>query len=158
MPDPQELSYDTCSELLSSGIVGRIALPGPNGPEVIPVNYAVVGSTLVIRTSPYGLLGTYGRGARVAFEIDQLDHEYEQGWSVVAHGKLAHLTDPVELQRVQSVWKPRPWAGGASRHLYMQLTWDRLTGRRLGGGFDLFGGLITRRRAPMPVQVLGGPS
>lgn len=156
MPEPLELSHDTCAELLASGIVGRIAFAGPNGPEVLPVNYAVVGQTIVIRTSPYGVLGTYGRGARAAFEIDQFDHEYEQAWSVVAHGRLAHLDDPVALQRVQSVWKPRPWAGGASRHLYLRLTWDKLTGRRLGSGFDLFDGLITRRRAPSGVSASGG--
>ncbi len=148
MPDPLELSHATCAELLSAGIVGRIAFPGPNGPEVIPVNYAVIDESVVIRTSPYGVLGTYGPGALAAFEIDQLDHEYEHGWSVVAHGRLSHLSDPVELQRVQSTWKPRPWAGGASRHLYLQLTWDQLTGRRLGSGYDLFDGLVTRRRAP----------
>ncbi len=154
MPDPIELSHAICAELLSAGIVGRIAFVTPTGPQVIPVNYAVIDDTVVFRTSPYGLLGIHGRGVRAAFEIDQLDHEYDQGWSVVAHGRLAHLTDPVALDRVHATWRPRPWAGGVSRHLYLQLTWDLLTGRRLGTGFDLFGSLVTRRQAPsgMPAQ------
>lgn len=146
MPDPIELSQEMCAELLESRGVGRIAFATPNGPEVLPVNYAILDETIVLRTSPYSVLGTYGRGGRAAFEIDQFDHEFEHGWSVVAHGKIDHLIDPLELQRVQSTWKPRPWATGASRHLYLQLTWDSLTGRRLGGGFDLFGELVTRRR------------
>jgi nitroimidazol reductase NimA-like FMN-containing flavoprotein (pyridoxamine 5'-phosphate oxidase superfamily) len=157
MPDPIVLSHATCAELLAAGVVGRIAFSTPTGPEVIPVNYAVIDATVVIRTSPYGVLATHGRGARAAFEIDQFDHVYEQGWSVVAHGRLAHLTDPVELERVQSTWKPRPWAGGASRHLYLQLTWDALTGRRLGTGFDLMGA-ARPAQVPFPAQSGRRPS
>jgi hypothetical protein len=148
MAEPVDLSPANCEELLEAAVVGRIAFKTPTGPEIVPVNYAVIDKAILIRTSPYSVLGTYGRGALAAFEIDQFDHEYQHGWSVVAHGRLEHLSDPVDLDRVQSTWKPRPWAGGASRHLYLRLPWSKLTGRRLGSGWDLMGELETHRRAP----------
>lgn len=145
MADPRELSTDQCIELLRSGVVGRIALSTSTGPHIVPINYSVVDDSIVMRTSPYSVLGRHGLNARVAFEIDQFDHEYEVGWSVVAHGTTAAVADPEEFERIRQVWSPRPWAGGAARNLHLRLTWTELTGRRLGDGWDLLGGLETRK-------------
>ena len=56
----------------------------PDGPHIIPVNYSVVDDAVVVRTSPYSLLGTHGRNTVLAFEIDSFDHAYQHGWSVMA--------------------------------------------------------------------------
>lgn len=145
MPEPLELSNAECQALLRAGVVGRIALATAKGPEILPVNYSVVDDSIVMRTSPYGMLGRHGLNAKAAFEIDQFDHEYEHGWSVVAHGTTALIQSPEDFDRIRAVWSPRPWAGGASRNLYLRLTWIELTGRRLGSGWDMMGELVTRR-------------
>lgn len=128
-----DLTYDQCHELIRAGGIGRVAVCTPSGPHIVPVNYAVVDDSVVFRTAPYTVLGTYARNAVVAFEIDALDPEYQSGWSVVAHGRARVVEDADELLEIQQTWDPDPWAGG-SRVLYLRLPWDQLTGRRTGSG------------------------
>jgi uncharacterized protein len=132
--EPTELSYDKCRELLSGGVVGRVAMCTASGPRILPVNYSIVQDSVVFRTTPYSLLGTYAWKARLAFEVDHIDHERQQGWSVVATGDGAMIEDADELAAIRSHWDPQPWPGGAQRQLYVRLRWDELTGRRLGSG------------------------
>ena len=73
-------------------MVGRVAISTPTGPHIVPVNYAVVDEAIIVRTSPYSLLGTYGRDTMVAFEVDGFDHELERGWSVQARGRVEAVT------------------------------------------------------------------
>jgi uncharacterized protein len=131
MNDPVELAYDKCLELLSAGVVGRVALSTPSGPRIFPVNYSVVDSSVVFRTAPYSVLGTYAWNTLLAFEVDHLDYDRHLGWSVVATGRGALVEDPEELAFIRSGWNPWPWAGG-TRLLYVRLRWEELTGRRLG--------------------------
>ena len=144
MRDPIELSTDECRRLLSAGIAGRVALSTPDGPHIIPVNYSVVDAAIIIRTSPYSVLGTHGRDTLLAFEVDQLDHEYQVGWSVVARGRGEVLTDPHDVEQIRATWEPRPWAAG-NRSLYLRLRWVELSGRRIGAGVDLTSTLPVRR-------------
>ncbi|MGJ0558331.1 pyridoxamine 5'-phosphate oxidase family protein [Methylocystis sp.] len=131
MAEPIELGTDECALLLRSGVVGRIALSTPTGPHIVPVNYSVVDDAIVFRTTPYSVLGTHGRNALLAFEIDHFDYEYWTGWSVMARGRAEAVHDATELERIKQVWQPRPWASG-QRNLYFALHWTELTGRRLG--------------------------
>lgn len=144
MQDSLELSQAECEDLVRSGIVGRLAVSTPTGPHIVPVNYSVVDDAIIVRTSPYSLLGTYGRGATLAFEIDQFDYEYHRGWSVVVRGRAEFVTDPEQLERIRAVWQPNPWAAG-SRDMHLRLRWDELSGRRLGTYGDLLSELPTRR-------------
>lgn len=135
MADSRELSWSECEGLLRAGVVGRVALATANGPHIIPVNYSIVDGAVVISTSPYSVLGTYGREATVAFEVDHFDYEYRRGWSVVARGRIEVVSDPEELRHIRQVWEPTPWASGV-RSLYLRLPWQELTGRQLGTGWD----------------------
>lgn len=144
MPESRELSTSECEGLLRAGVAGRVALTTPGGPHIVPVNYSVVDDAVVIRTSPYGVLGTYGRDGTLAFEVDQFDHERQRGWSVVARGRSEAIHDPAEVERVRRVWEPRPWASGA-RQLFLRLHWTELTGRQLGSGWDPRRDLPVRR-------------
>jgi nitroimidazol reductase NimA-like FMN-containing flavoprotein (pyridoxamine 5'-phosphate oxidase superfamily) len=144
VPEALDLSPEECEQLLRYGVGGRIALSSPNGPHIVPVNYSVVDDAIIVRTSPYSILGTYGRDAMLAFEVDQLDHERQRGWSVVARGRGQVVTDPEMIERIRSVWEPRPWAAG-SRNLSLRLRWTELTGRRIGAGWDLHAALPVRR-------------
>lgn len=136
MHDSLELPHEQCEQLLRAGVVGRVAVSTPTGPHIVPVNYSVVGDAIIVRTSPYSLLGTYGRGTTIAFEIDQFDHEYQRGWSVVARGRADVVTEAADLEHIRSVWAPRPWAAG-SRTLHLRIPWSELSGRRLGVGWDV---------------------
>lgn len=140
MHESLDLTQVECEALLRSGVVGRVALSSPSGPHVIPVNYSVVDDAIILRTSPYSRLGTYGRESRLAFEIDQLDHEHHSGWSVVARGRAEFVTDMVQLDHIRAVCQPDSWAAGA-RELYLRLAWDELSGRRLGGSSAPIAGL-----------------
>ena len=70
---PFEIPLEECRELLRAGLVGRVAVSTPMGPHIVPVNYAIVDDTIVLRTSPYSVLGSHARGAILAIEIDQFD-------------------------------------------------------------------------------------
>ena len=131
MPASRELDLQECERLLKSGVVGRVALSTPEGPHIVPVNYAVVDGTIVVRTTSYSVLGTYGRNAMLAFEVDHVDHERHVGWSVVARGRAWAEVDPDQVSRIRSGWQPRPWATG-KRNLYLRIRWETLTGRCLG--------------------------
>jgi nitroimidazol reductase NimA-like FMN-containing flavoprotein (pyridoxamine 5'-phosphate oxidase superfamily) len=131
-----ELSNEECESLLRAGVAGRIAVSTPGGPHIIPVNYSVVDSAIVVRTSPYSVLGTHGRNTVLAFEIDYFDHAQQHGWSVVARGRSEVVTDTEDLEHIRASWAPRPWASGA-RNLYLRISWSELTGRRLGTGWSM---------------------
>ena len=131
MPAPYDLEPQECERLLRAGVVGRVALSTPDGPHIVPVNYAVFEDTIVVRTSAYSILGTYGRNAMLAFEVDHLDYERHVGWSVVARGRGWAESDPDEVTRIREVWQPRPWASG-NRNLYLRIRWESLAGRALG--------------------------
>ena len=130
-----ELSTEECRRLLASGVFGRVALSTPTGPYIVPVNYSVVNDLVVFRTTPYSVLGSEGRNALMAFEVDHVDYEYATGWSVVARGRGDVITDSRELEAITSSWPPRPWASG-QRNVYFGLRWTELTGRRLGPEID----------------------
>jgi len=147
MAEPHELGTDECERLLRSGVVGRIAITTPSGPHIVPVNYSVVDDMIVFRTTPYSVIGTYGLNAQMAFEVDQFDYEYWTGWSVLARGRGCPIAAAEEVQRINQLWSPRPWASG-QRNLYVALRWTELSGRRLGPA-------INERELPVRRKVAG---
>ncbi len=106
------------------------------------MNYSVVDDAIIIRTTPYSVLGTYAPGSLAAFEVDWFDYERHLGWSVLARGRAHAITDPGEVKSIYDTWPPRPWADGP-RSLFLRLPWVELTGVRLGGGWT------TRNEAPV---------
>jgi nitroimidazol reductase NimA-like FMN-containing flavoprotein (pyridoxamine 5'-phosphate oxidase superfamily) len=144
MYEAHELSRDECTRLLAAGVAGRIALATPTGPHILPVNYSVNGESVLVRTTPYSLIGTYARDATVAFEVDQFDHEYQRGWSVQVRGRAEVVDDAEQLARIQRDWPPRPWATG-QRNLVVRIPWTEVTGRRLGSGWSPYEELQVRR-------------
>lgn len=143
MADLMELSRSECEGLLRLGVVGRVAVSTPTGPHIVPLNYAVGRGDIVVCTSPYSLLGTYGRDNLLAFEVDHFEHPEKHGWSVVVRGRAEVVEDAEELRALVPV-PPRPWATG-TRSLYLRIPLAEVTGRRLGDGWDLEGTLPVRR-------------
>jgi nitroimidazol reductase NimA-like FMN-containing flavoprotein (pyridoxamine 5'-phosphate oxidase superfamily) len=135
MADTRELSDRECEVLLRSGVAGRVAVSTPTGPHIVPVSYTVVDDAIIVRTSPYSLLGTYGRDAMLAFGIDGFDVSRDRGWSVQARGRVHAVTDRTEMDRIREVGEPQPLATG-TRTLYLRLRWTEITGRKLGADWD----------------------
>jgi nitroimidazol reductase NimA-like FMN-containing flavoprotein (pyridoxamine 5'-phosphate oxidase superfamily) len=132
MQEATELSYADCRSLLAGGELGRVAVSTPQGPRIIPLNYTLADDSIVFRTTPYSLLGTYARNTTLAFEVDDVDPATHRGWSVVAVGRAKMVVDVDELSVIKAIWDPQPWVGG-QRWMYFQLPWRELTGRRLRG-------------------------
>jgi nitroimidazol reductase NimA-like FMN-containing flavoprotein (pyridoxamine 5'-phosphate oxidase superfamily) len=124
-----ELSGAECRALLAAGLVARVAMCTPVGPHIVPVNYALVDDSLILRTTPYSLLGSEGRDATLALEVDQFDYERQRGWSVVARGRAEPVTTADDLAYIRRSWEPHAWASGP-RNLFLRLRWTVLTGRR----------------------------
>lgn len=137
MGQPFEIGVDECRELLAAGRVGRVAVCTPLGPHIVPVNYGVVEESVVLRTSPYSVLGGHARGAVLALEVDHFDYGHHVGWSVVARGRAEAVTSADELRRIRATWDPQVWADG-QRNLFLRLRWSELSGRRLSAGGGLF--------------------
>lgn len=117
-------------QLLGEGHVGRVALEGDDGLVVMPVNYAVDGTDVVFRTQEGHLLGRAADwGRRVAFQVDHLDEELEQGWSVLAQGDLRRAAE-ADAQRLGNL--VTPWAAG-DRPVVGRIIVSRIYGRRVGG-------------------------
>ena len=156
MAELRELSYAECRGLLVRQRAGRVAVATPDGPHIIPLNYSVVGESIVFRTTPFSVLATYGRNAKLAFEVDHFRDEQRLGWSVVARGRADVVTDPAELDRIRKGVVPLPWADG-SRNLYFRLDWKELSGRALGreGVLDEIGLGLTGE--PAADHAAGGP-
>lgn len=128
MGDLHVLSEAECRTLLAEGQTGRVAVVAPDGPHIIPVNYALVDESLIFRTSPFTLLATYANNATIAFEVDHSDDVRQIGWSVLARGRATAVYDSRELAHINRVWEPVPWAGG-ERNLHLRLVYTQLTGR-----------------------------
>ena len=96
----------------------------------MPVNHSVVDDAVIIRTSPYSLLGTYGRDAVLAFEVDQFDHATAR-LERRCRGRAEVVTRPPTSTTSVPSGRPGPGASGA-RTLVLRIPLSELTGRRLG--------------------------
>ncbi len=128
-PVPEPLTPAQCRGYLGAGGVGRMVFAGPEGPEAIPVNYAMLDGDIVVRTGRHSLLASRAAQTRVSFEVDYLDEALAEGWSVLATGLAEVVTIPSELETVRSLGI-EPWAGGV-RDTYLRITVTDMTGRRI---------------------------
>ena len=122
------ISPSRCRELLESQSIGRIAWQAADGPQILPVTYAYHEGTIIFRTSPYGVLSELVRPTDVALEIDELDQQSRQGWSVVVQGRAQGIAEPDQLVRMWTVGGVVPWASGI-RNVFIQIVPHRITGR-----------------------------
>jgi uncharacterized protein len=123
------LTEAQCRELLEQHTVGRVGWQAPDGPSIMPVNYAFQENTVYFRTSAYGELSSLAQRSRVAFEVDGIDEASASGWSVLVRGSTEGVTPSWTLT---SLWAegPVPWAGG-NRTLFIAITPMTITGRRV---------------------------
>jgi len=124
------LGLEACLELLASVPYGRIAYLDAGMPAIAPVNHAVDGTQVVLRSLDGGKLGAAIFERPVAFEADRFDAATRSGWSVVVRGRAEVLEDGVAAEvaaRVDS-WAVAPDAPTTR----VRIVSDEISGRRLG--------------------------
>jgi uncharacterized protein len=126
----QTLGRGECLALLATASVGRVGLLVDGRPEILPVNYALDGESVLFRTAE-GTALTQASMAIVAFEVDRIDEESQAGWSVLVQGVAHDIGDAIDptserLRRLTLV----SWAPG-SRPRWVRITPRRITGRRI---------------------------
>jgi uncharacterized protein len=127
------LTAEECRALLGLATVGRVAFVADDYPVVLPVNYRVVsddaGVMVLVRTRPGDSIDR--APLRVAFEIDGIDHEHHQGWSVLVRGRLHHIDEDAAV-RIASLFKGDPWPH-EHRTSWLVISAEAVTGRKLEG-------------------------
>lgn len=125
-----ELGEAECWRLLAAHNVGRLAVIAGQRPLVFPVNYALDGDLVLIRTAEGTKLANASLD-RVAFEVDELDLVRRTGWSVLVQGLGIDITDAIdaasERERAMVV---ETWAPGDKPHL-VRITHPEISGRRI---------------------------
>jgi len=82
----ERLDAPECLRLLGGGGVGRVVWQDDDGLSVLPVNYRVIGDSVVFQTNAASTLARLAEPTRVAFQVDEVDHATAVGWSVLVRG------------------------------------------------------------------------
>jgi nitroimidazol reductase NimA-like FMN-containing flavoprotein (pyridoxamine 5'-phosphate oxidase superfamily) len=125
----ERLTPAECYQLLAPRGIGRIAFATAPGLMVLPVNYAVAGGAIVIRTGGGSLIAGNADGP-VSFEADHFDLEFGQGWSVLVFGDAHRVLQPGELRNLREECDLRPWPSG-EHDLFIRIVPTQFTGRRI---------------------------
>jgi len=127
------LDTDECRRLVGRRGIGRVIFTEGARPVALPVNYVIYREDVVFRTSSGSSL-TAVIGHITGFQVDRVDDDLGQGWSVLFSGEASVITDPIELEDV-GAFPPQPWADG-DRNLYIRIAPSEISGRRLGPGMN----------------------
>lgn len=128
-PGIETFERDQCLRCLRAAGVGRLAMRGADAPELRPVNFALRGEQLIIRTGDGSIMAAARLGEAASFEIDEIDRLEHTGWSVIAIGKLSELpSDAANL-----ALPLRAWASG-QKDRFVAMSLDRVTGLRIPPG------------------------
>ncbi|MGJ7441807.1 pyridoxamine 5'-phosphate oxidase family protein [Aquipuribacter sp. MA13-6] len=128
MADPrgvEELESGTCWALLAASEVSRLAVVVDSAPEIFPVNHAVLGQRVLMRTAAgTKLFAAVGRD--VAVEVDGVDDE-GRAWSVVAKGPAVEVEDEAGRRAVDE--RLDVWLESRKEHV-LAVEVAEMTGRR----------------------------
>jgi nitroimidazol reductase NimA-like FMN-containing flavoprotein (pyridoxamine 5'-phosphate oxidase superfamily) len=127
-----ELSRDECLELLAGARVGRLGVSIEALPTILPVNFAMLGERIVIRTVPGTKLDAAVEQAVVAFEVDGYDPAGGWGWSVLVRGRGMELMSADDLAEASRL-PLRAWAFTDKADRYLSIDTTLVSGRRFEG-------------------------
>lgn len=130
----QVIATQECYQLLETQEIGRLGLNAEHYPLIFPVNYALDGTTLVIRTHAGKILRA-AEHANVTFEVDDIDRRTRSGWSVLVLGQAeevgeGHRAELVARTKAAGV---EPWAPGDKGH-WLRIIPHEISGRRIVPG------------------------
>lgn len=114
--------------LLAACRLGRLGVSSGALPVILPVNFLLDNDRILIRTSPGTKLDAAVSDAVVAFEVDDFDVFSHTGWSVSITGLAREVTEPNELDRVETL--PIPHWAPVDGHV-ISISIDLVSGRRI---------------------------
>jgi nitroimidazol reductase NimA-like FMN-containing flavoprotein (pyridoxamine 5'-phosphate oxidase superfamily) len=111
--------------LLETAEYGRLAVTTADKPDIFPVNFELVGRTIVLQTNiGHKFLAALRGEAWVAFEVDRVHEQAGIGWSVVVHGQARDVSDDPAFRPART-----PWAGEKDYRVAIDV--DTISGRRI---------------------------
>jgi uncharacterized protein len=119
-----ELTTDECWQLLGSQQLGRLAYRLVDEVHITPINYALMGDSLVFNTAEGNKLLAVVMGSEVAFEIDTVEDDSAR--SVIVRG-TARLLPEDEVGRAEASGL-RPWVP-TLKYNYVEIVPTSVTGR-----------------------------
>lgn len=127
----QVIPAEECYELLAGHEVGRIGVLADGYPVILPVNYVLDGTTIVLRTDSTTILGA-AEHANVTFEVDEIDRPSRSGWSVLVRAQAEEVGADHRAELVARTLQAdvRPWAPGERGH-WVRLIAHDISGRRI---------------------------
>jgi hypothetical protein len=116
----EPLEPEECRRLLASRRVARVAFVSGADVIVLPVSYVLdEAGVVVFSTSANGMLGRLVGGTRVSLQLDDVEEDLQNGWSVLGIGCA---------DRYEGSALPRPWVPG-HQELRVGITLESLSGR-----------------------------
>jgi nitroimidazol reductase NimA-like FMN-containing flavoprotein (pyridoxamine 5'-phosphate oxidase superfamily) len=125
-PSVQALSSEQCRVHLESAVYGRVVYATARGPVAIPVNYEYTNDQVVISTDP-NKAKALARAGVVGFEVDHVDQDMSEGWSVLVTGPARRVTASDERMALSSIGL-ESWSEGGTHDL-VAITPREITGR-----------------------------
>jgi uncharacterized protein len=125
------LSVDECMRLLTTHIprIGRVSFVADGKPVILPVNYVFFEGSVIFRTARGAKLTAAAGSHFVAFEVDEVDETWREGWSVLVQGRAEEVVDAAEIERMQDL-PLRPWGPG-SKPSFVRIMSTEISGRRI---------------------------
>lgn len=127
----EPLSEQECLFYMKNNRFGRLCVVTADGrPEIVPVNYALRGHTVIIATASR-LVQSRAPLGHVAFEVDSIDPETHEGWDVIVKGEGADITDSVDtMSTAARDTELRHWVPG-KKDFWLTIVNPEFSGRRL---------------------------
>ena len=119
-----------CVRLLAkaakAGLTGRLGISTQQAPIIQPVNFTYHDHSIVVRLGS-GHLVDIITGALVAFEVDQVDGDAQEAWSVLVRGLASPLEGPEREALAKDI--PTPLVPRQGDMVFV-IRIDVVTGRR----------------------------
>ncbi len=124
------LTVPECLRLLALAAkedhVGRLAVVSGQSPVVVPLNFVFHDGGVLVRIGP-GRLSELVPGSLVAFEVDRVEPDRGQAWSVLVRGLASAPAGGDTL--TEGAMVPEPWVPQPG-HMVLFIRPDVVSGRR----------------------------
>jgi uncharacterized protein len=126
-PRLEALNRQECLRLLATQSVGRIGITVQALPVILPVNFGLLGESIIFRTIPGTKLDAATNKNVVAFEVDSYEPDGRAGWSVLVIGRATKMAaDEVDDAGTLGI-EAWPLDGRASH--FVRIEGSQITGR-----------------------------
>jgi uncharacterized protein len=122
----EELSDESCWDLLRTESFGRIAVSVADQPQIFPIDFYAEGTDILFRTAAGGKLRALEDNPRVAFEVDVRGPS--ESWSIVVDGIARVLVDADAISRSDRA--PLPGWIPTAPYVYVRISPSSIRGRR----------------------------